>query len=115
MASDKKSSLLYILKILQDNTDSNHLMTYAMIADKLYSSRGIEIERKTIASSVDILIEHGYDIVKCGKNGLYLGERDFEDGELLFLIDAIYSSKSMPTNYVTVRDDRAVSSRLNIA
>lgn len=99
MASDKKSSLLYILKILQENTDETHPLTYAMIGDKLYSNYGIEIERKTIASSIDILVEHGYDIVKCGKNGLYLGERDFEDGELLFLIDAIYSSKSMPSKY----------------
>jgi len=99
MASEKKSSLFHILKILQENTDEQHLMTYAMIADKIYSNCGIEIERKTIASSIDILIEHGYDIVKCGKNGLYLGVRDFEDGELLFLVDAIYSSKSMPTKY----------------
>lgn len=99
MASEKKSSLLYVLKILQEHTDEEHLLTYAMIGDKLYSNFGIEIERKTIASSIDILIEHGYNIVKCGKNGLFLGERDFEDGELLFLIDAIYSSKSMPTKY----------------
>ena len=99
MASEKKSSLLYILKILQENTDENHTLTYADIGEKLYSGFGIEIERKTIASSIDILSEHGYDIVKCGKKGLYLGERDYEDGELLFLIDAIYSSNSMPTKY----------------
>lgn len=99
MASEKKSSLLYILKILQENTDENHTLTYADIGERLYSGFGIEIERKTIASSIDILSEHGYDIVKCGKKGLYLGERDYEDGELLFLIDAIYSSNSMPTKY----------------
>lgn len=99
MASDKKSSLLYILKILQEETDDEHLLTYLGIADKLYSRFGVELERKTIASNIDILCEQGYDIVKCGKNGLYLGSRDFEDGELVFLIDAIYSSKSMPTKY----------------
>ena len=99
MANDKKSSLLYVLKILEEWTDEKHLMTYAMIIDKLYAVYGVEIERKTVASNVDVLIEQGFDIVKCGKNGLYLGERDYEDGELLFLIDAIYSSKSMPTAY----------------
>ncbi len=99
MASEKKSSLLYVLKILRDNTDEMHKLTYAEIGEKLYQAFGIEIERKTIASNIDVLLEHGYDIVKCGKNGLYLGERDYEDGELLFLIDAIYSSKSMPTKY----------------
>ena len=99
MASEKKSSLLYVLKILKENTDEKHKLTYAEIGEKLYQVFGIEIERKTIAGNIDVLIEHGFDIVKCGKNGLYLGERDFEDGELLFLIDAIYSSKSMPTKY----------------
>lgn len=99
MANDKKSSLLYIIKILQEYTDEKHLLTYADIAEKLYSGYGIEIERKTIASSIEILMLHGYDIVKCGKNGLYLGTRDYEEGELLFLIDAIYSSKSMPSKY----------------
>lgn len=99
MVSEKKSSLLYVLRILEEWTDDKHLMTYAMIIDKLYAAYGIEIERKTVANNIDVLIEHGFDIVKCGKNGLYLGERDYEDGELLFLIDAIYSSKSMPTSY----------------
>lgn len=99
MSFDKKASLLYVLKVIEEYTDENHLMTYQMIGEKLYSRYGVDIERKTIASSIDILAEHGYDIVKCGKNGLYLGTRDYEDGELLFLIDAIYSSKSMPTKY----------------
>ena len=99
MASEKKSSLLYVLKILKEQTDENHLLKYADIGEKLYMTYGIEIERKTIASNIDILIEHGYDIVKCGKNGLYLNTRDFEEGELLFLVDAIYSSKSMPSKY----------------
>ena len=99
MASEKKSSLLYVLKILQEHTDENHLMTYADIGEKLYMTYGIEIERKTIAGNIDILIEHGFDITKRGKNGLFLGERDYEDGELLFLIDAIYSSKTMPSKY----------------
>lgn len=99
MANEKKSAVFYILKILQEDSDEKHKLTYQAIADKLYSNYGIEIERKTIASCIDLLEEQGYEIVKCGKNGLYLGEREFEEGELLFLIDAIYSSKSMPTKY----------------
>lgn len=110
MASDKKSCLLYILNILKEYTDEKHLMTYQMIGDKLYDSFGILIERKTIASNIDVLTENGYDIVKCGKNGLYLGSRDFEEGELLFMIDAIYSSKSMPTKYAKDLVKRLTSS-----
>ena len=99
MANEKKSAVFYILKILQEDSDENHKLTYQTIADKLYSNYGVEIERKTIACCIDLLEDQGYEIIKCGKNGLYLGERDFEEGELLFLIDAIYSSKSMPTKY----------------
>lgn len=99
MAGEKKSSLFYVLKIISENSDEEHKLTYAEIGEKIYQNYGVEIERKTIASNVDVLACQGFDIVKCGKNGLYLGERDFEDGELLFLIDAIYSSKSMPTKY----------------
>lgn len=67
MSFDKKASLLYVLKVIEEYTDENHLMTYQMIGEKLYSRYGVDIERKTIASSIDILAEHGYDIVKCGK------------------------------------------------
>ena len=98
--NEKKSSVLYVLEILKKFTDRDHPLTYAMIAEKLSAIYGIEIERKTIARDIDILIDKGYDIVKRGNYGVYLGLRDFEEGELLYLIDALYSSKSMPTRYV---------------
>ena len=96
---DKKSSILYVLDILQKYTDKDHLLTYSSIAEKLLNFYDIELNRKTIARDIDILIDKGYDIVKRGNLGVYLGLRDFEEGELLFLIDAIYSSRSMPTKY----------------
>lgn len=99
MNSDKKSSLLYVLKILTKYTDKNHKLTYADIARKLREEYDSELERKTIARNIDILMDNGYDIIKNGNNGVYLGTRDFEDGELMFLTDAIYSSKSIPTKY----------------
>lgn len=99
MNSDKKSSLLYVLKILTKYTDKNHKLTYADIARKLREEYDSELERKTIARNIEILMDNGYDIIKNGNNGVYLGTRDFEDGELMFLTDAIYSSKSVPTKY----------------
>ena len=99
MENAKKSSVLYVLDILTQYTDSNHCLTYSDIAQKLSSLYGIEIERKTIARDIDILLFKGYDIVKRGNLGVYLASRCFEEGELLYLIDAIYSSKSMPAKY----------------
>lgn len=99
MNRDKKSSLLYVLKILSKYTDKNHMLTYGDIARKLREEYNSDLERKTIARNIEILMDNGYDIVKNGNNGVYLGTRDFEDGELMFLTDAIYSSKSIPTRY----------------
>ena len=99
MASDKKSSLLFVAKILTKYTDKNHPLTYVDIARKLREEYDAELERKTIARNIEILMDNGYDIIKNGNNGVYLGARDFEDGELVFLIDAIYSSKSIPIKY----------------
>jgi len=107
--NEKKSSVLYVLEILKKFTDKDHSLTYAMISEKLISLYGIEIERKTIARDIDILLDKGYDIVKRGNYGVYLGLRDFEDGELLYLIDALYSSKSMPTRYVKDLVDKLTS------
>ena len=99
MVNEKKSSVLYVLDILQEYTDSNHCLTYAGIAEKLKTLYDIEIERKTIARDIDILLFKGYDIIKRGNNGVFLAGRKFEEGELLYLVDAIYSSRSIPTKY----------------
>ena len=96
---EKKGSTLYVLEILRKYTDRNHSLTYSQILDKLDSEYEVKLERKTIARDIDILSSLGYEIIKRGNYGVYLGFRDFEEGELRFLIDAIYSSRSMPTKY----------------
>lgn len=96
---EKKSSILYILDVLKRYTDKNHSINYSAIIDKLKSNYDIELERKTVARDIDILIDKGFDIKKKGNNGVSLEERTFEEGELLFLVDAIYSSRSIPTKY----------------
>lgn len=92
--SERKNSVLNVLEILQKYSDEKHLLTYAQIIEKLKSNYDMEVERKTVARDIDILLDNNFDIVKCGNKGLYLGERKFTEGELLFLVDAIYSSRS---------------------
>lgn len=96
---EKKGSILYILDILRKYTDKDHLLNYNEILSILYDEYDITLDRKTVASNIAILTEFGFDINKHGNYGVYLGLRDFEEGELRFLIDAIYSSRSMPTRY----------------
>lgn len=113
MIFEKKASVLYVIDILRRYSDKNHYLTYKDIQDKLYSNYSLEIERKTVARDIDILTENGFDIIKRGNRGLYLGLRDFEEGELLFLIDAIYSSKSMPTKYAKDLVDKLTKDHSN--
>ena len=95
---NKKIALLYILDILKEYSDSNHPLTQKEIINKLQYLYNIEIERKTISSSINLLIEYGYDINRNNKQGYYLNEREFNENEIKFLIDAIYSSKVINSN-----------------
>ena len=90
----KKLSILYILEILRDYSDENHLLTQAEIARKLFNIYGLDVERKSIAANIDYLIDCGYDIIK-KQSGCYLCGREFEPSEVQFLVDAIFSSKSI--------------------
>ena len=96
---EKKIGILYVLEILKKYSDEKHLLKYNDIIDLLKQDYGVVIERKAIARNIDTLMEFGYEIVKRGNTGCYLGYRDFDKGELLFLIDAIYSSKSISSKY----------------
>lgn len=96
--SDKKIVLLYVLDILKDYTDDKHLMTYSDIVSKLEILYGIRPNVKSIARNIETLTEYGYKIEKVRNNGCYLAERDFDDSEVMFLVDAVYSSKSIAPN-----------------
>lgn len=97
-SSNKKLSILYILEILREYSDENHLLTQAEIIDKLNSLYGMECERKSVSSNIDSLIDFGYDIVK-QSNGCYLASREFEPSEIQFLIDSVFSSKIINSKY----------------
>lgn len=91
---DKKMAMFYILDILKEYSDRNHLLKQKDIIDKLHNIYMIDIERKTIGSTLEILAELGYDIYK-GPGGVCLDEREFDETQIKFLIDAIYSSKTI--------------------
>ena len=93
---NKKMAMFYILDILKEYSDKDHLLTQKDIIEKLHNIHLIDIERKTIASTIELLIDYGYDIIQIPKLGYYLNEREFNENEIKYLIDAIYSSKSIP-------------------
>lgn len=95
---NKKLSILYILEILKDYSDENHLLSQSEIVKKLNTIYGMECERKSVGANIDNLIDYGYDIIKT-QSGCYLAERDFEPSEIQFLIDAVFSSKSIDSKH----------------
>lgn len=98
LPSNKKLSILYILEILKEYSDENHLLTQADIIYKMETLYGMECERKSIGSNIDSLMDFGYDIVKTS-NGCYLASREFESSEIQFLVDAVFSSSSINSRY----------------
>lgn len=94
-SSNQKTKLLYIVQMLSDNTDENHLMTTQEIIDRL-AANGVNAERKSIYDDINILIDYGYDIIQIRSKtngGYYMASREFELAELKLLVDAVQSSK----------------------
>lgn len=88
---DEKLKILYILKILTEETDADHKLTTTELIDKL-SGYGITAERKSIYRDLDTLAAFGYNIFR-DHGGCCLYSRTFELAELKLLVDAVQASK----------------------
>lgn len=91
---NQKMKLLYLLKIMLENSDEENMLSMSKIIDNL-SLFGIKAERKSIYDDIECLRLFGYDIIcQRGQNvGYYIGSRDFELAELKLLVDSVQSSK----------------------
>lgn len=98
MINNKKILPFRILEILKDYSDYDNQLKQKDIIDKLYNIYDLEIDRKTITPTIDMLNDLGYSIEK-GDNGYYLSDRLFDEEEIRYLIDAIFSSKNIPINH----------------
>ena len=74
---NQKLKLLYLLQILESETDEENPIKTADILRRL-SDLGIVAERKSIYRDIDCLREAGYDIVSASGGGYFLG-RDIVD------------------------------------
>lgn len=95
--SSQKLKILYLLKILTEETDEAHLMGAERLLERL-EVYGISAERKSLYDDIEQLRKFGYDIVyvKSRTNGgYYRGNREFELAELKLLVDAVQASRFM--------------------
>ena len=91
---DQKLKLLYLQKILFENTDENNGLTCAEIIEKL-AGYGISVERKTFYNDIEALRGFGVDIETSKDKTVkyFIGERLFEAPELKLLVDAVQASR----------------------
>lgn len=96
------------MQCLTEKTDAEHSVTTQEIIDYL-ALQGINAERKSIYTDIDLLIDYGMDIVKnSGRSGGYtLVSRQFELAELKLLVDAVQSSK-----FITTKKSRELIGKL---
>lgn len=102
-SSNQKLKLLYIIKILEEQTDEQHYISTQDLISAL-AAYDISAERKSIYNDMEQLMKYGYDIVyvKAGRSGgYYLAERKFELPELKLLADAVQSSR-----FITLKKSR---------
>ncbi len=94
-SKNQKLKLLYLAKIMREQTDDEHALTMPEIIEEL-SKYGIKAERKSIYDDIEALNDYGIEIIKeqCGSKTYYhCGSREFERTELHIIIDAIASSR----------------------
>lgn len=95
MKNPNKASIFYVFKILEEYSDDNHYLTQQEIIDLIKEKYGVTYERKSIGRCLDALDEMDYDINKKPKSGYALLSRVFDNSEVKFLIDAVFSSKAI--------------------
>lgn len=106
---NQKLKLLYILDILQKNTNEQHGITTADLIKEL-ERLGVGAERKSIYSDIEELRKFGYDIESSKEKiggGYRLLSRTFELPELKLLVDAVQA-----TRFITQKKSRELIKKL---
>lgn len=107
--SGQKLKILYLLKILTEETDEGHMMGASALLERLLDY-GIRAERKSVYDDIEQLRRFGYDIIYLKsrtQGGYYLGRREFELAELKLLVDAVQASR-----FITVKKSRELIGKL---
>lgn len=94
--SKAKLKILYLQKILREETDAEHGLTMSQIIDKL-GEYGVRAERKSIYDDVKTLREFGVDVQTRQRSSTEyaIERRGFTLDELMLMVDAIQSCRSL--------------------
>lgn len=94
----ERANAICLLEILREYSDEQHILSMKELISKLNAIYGLKPDRRTVYSAVALLIDLGYDISIYEDNGIgyYLRSRDFEQPEVLLLMDAVYAFPFIP-------------------
>ncbi|MCI2068067.1 MAG: WYL domain-containing protein [Bacilli bacterium] len=90
----KNQYTLLVYLVLSKYSDEEHRITQTEILDYLKEDYGVETQRRSITRALNVLEHLEFDIIRTSK-GVALGGRVFDEGQLEFVLDAIYSSPSI--------------------
>lgn len=94
-SENQKLKLLYLLKILWEESQQQHPIPMAKLIERL-AAYEISAERKSLYSDIEHLIDFGFDIIynpEKKNGGYYLASREFELPELKILVDMVQASQ----------------------
>lgn len=106
---NQKLKLLYLVRILREETDEGHVLNAQQLIDRL-AGYDIVAERKSIYDDIARLQDFGMDIIHVRnreENGYYLAEREFELAELKLLVDVVQASR-----FITLKKSRELIRKL---
>lgn len=91
--ANSRLNALYVLKILYDYSDEEHILSNSDIAKKIEKIYGQSLDRRTISSAINDIQDFGIYISTYldNRSGYYLETRELEESEARLLIDAIFS------------------------
>ena len=89
-----KLRILYIMQMLQDETDAEHGLSMTAIIGRL-ADLGLSVDRKTVYTDFATLREFGLSIETYQRNPVEyaLANRDFTIDELMLMVDAVQSCR----------------------
>jgi len=95
-----RANTICLLEILKEFSDEHHILPMSELISKMSIVYGLNVDRRTVYSSMALLIELGYDISIYEDNGVgyYLRGREFDQTEIMLLTDAVYSFPFIPAH-----------------
>ena len=105
----QKLKIMYLMKILMENTDEEHAITLVEIVSRL-KEYGISAERKSIYSDIENLRAYGIDVEGYQLDRTYyykVVNRKFDTAELKLLVDSVQSAR-----FITEKKSRDLIKKL---